>query len=183
MAASASDQQNGSDKQLTDESQSDEQAQSQAEEQPAGAATEETAEEQPPVPLEGPLGDRIRALRQRQKLSLSELSRLSGVSKGYLSQVERSIANRPSAATVFSVADALGVPVVELYDGAELPAPELDDADIPDSLRQFVEEASLPPVDVEMLAAIRYRGAQPQTKEDWRFLYESIRRSVIQSRP
>ena len=185
MAASASDQQNGSDEQdeqAADQSQSDSQAESQSEDQPTDESAEEPDTEQPPVPLEGPLGDRIRALRQRQKLSLSELSRLSGVSKGYLSQVERSIANRPSAATVFSVADALGVPVAELYEGAEPAETMLDDAEIPDSLRQFVEEASLPPVDVEMLAAIRYRGAQPRTREDWRFLYESIRRSVIQSR-
>ena len=29
-----------------------------------------------------------------------------------------------------------------------------------------------------MLAGIRYRGLQPGTKDDWRYLYESIRRSV-----
>ena len=54
--------------------------------------------EDPPLEEElDPLGQRVRALRLGQKLSLSEVARLSGVSKGYLSQVERSPTARPSA--------------------------------------------------------------------------------------
>jgi len=30
-----------------------------------------------------------------------------------------------------------------------------------------------------MLARIRYQDTQPQTVDSWRFLYESIRRSVF----
>ncbi len=125
-----------------------------------------------------PLGQRVRALRQGQKLSLSEVARLSGVSKGYLSQVERSPTARPSAATLFAIARALGTTVAELFEGKESESQRAAAVEISDSLREFVEEAELPPVDIEMLAGIRYRGASPRTKEDWRFLYESIRRSV-----
>ena len=122
-----------------------------------------------------PFGRRLRSLRVNQKLTLSELSRLSGVSKGYLSQVERSDTSRPSAATLFALADALGASAVDLYEGNESPIPMIE---IPQSLREFGEEAELPPTDLEMLAGIHYRGASPETKQDWQFIYESIRRSV-----
>ena len=136
---------------------------------------EEAIEEEEEVE---PLGQRVRALRHAQKLSLSEVARLSGMSKGYLSQVERSPTARPSAATLFAIARALGTSVAQLFENQDLEPLFPDDLDISDSLRAFSEEADLPPVDIEMLAGIRYRGASPETKEDWRFLYESIRRSV-----
>ena len=140
-----------------------------------GAAAPSEGERPPRTPLPGPLGRRLRALRSEQQLSLSELARLSGVSKGYLSLIERSDAARPSAATLFALAEALGVSVIELYEGCATPIPVVE---IPDSLREFGEQADLPPTDLEMLAGIHYRGSAPETKEDWHFIYESIRRSV-----
>ena len=124
------------------------------------------------------LGTRIRRLRNAQGLSLSELSRLSGVSKGYLSQVERAPEARPSAATLFAVARALGTPVADLFDGSDAVDGDESGSELPPGLAEFAAEAALPPVDIEMLAAIRYRGTAPSDKEDWRFIYESIRRSV-----
>ena len=141
------------------------------------AGEEEAGEEE----LE-PLGQRLRALRHAQKLSLSEVARLSGVSKGYLSQVERSPTARPSAAILSDIARALGTSVAQLIEHQELEPLLPDDLDISDSLRAFSEEADLPPADIEMLAGIRYRGASPEAKEDWRFLYEAIRRSVGHTR-
>ena len=144
-----------------------------ASEQPAEAAGVPTPEQ------EETLGQRVRALRQKQKLSLNDLARLSGVSKGYLSQVERSLTVRPSAFTIFSIAEALGTTVGELFEGRREGAVEAaSDFEVPETLREFAEEADLPPTDVNMLAAIRFRGAQPREKEDWRYLYESIRRSI-----
>ncbi len=122
---------------------------------------------------------RIKGLRAEHGLSLSELARLSGVSKGYLSQIERSAEARPSASTLFALAKALGTSAAALLGSteegvaAEEAAPE-----IPDSLREFAAEAELPPAELHMLARIRYRGEAPRSKEDWRFIYESIRRSV-----
>lgn len=130
----------------------------------------------PPQPA--PLGRRLRALRREQKLSLSEVARRSGVSKGYLSQLERSAAIRPSADTLFAVSRTLGASAIELYEGPDFTPMAGQSSEIPDSLQQFSDEANLPPADISMLAQIHYRGAQPQDKEDWRFLYESIRRSV-----
>ena len=124
------------------------------------------------------LGARIRRLRGEQGLSLSELARLSGVSKGYLSQVERSPDARPSAATIFAVARALGTSVADLFDGTSDVAEMDADSELPSGLAELAEEAGLPPADLKMLSRIRYRGTAPRTKDDWRFVYESIRRSV-----
>lgn len=123
-------------------------------------------------------GARIRRLREEQGLSLSELARLSGVSKGYLSQVERLEEARPSASTLFALAKALGTSVAALLGERDERQSEERPSEIPESLQQFAQEAGLPPAEVRMLARIRYRGSAPSGKDDWRYLYESIRRSV-----
>ena len=73
---------------------------------PAASATE------PPR-----VGAALAALRQSRALSLDELSRLAGVSKSMLSQIERAQAN-PTVAVVWRLANALGVPLAELLGGA-----------------------------------------------------------------
>ena len=67
------------------------------------------------------VGDTLAALRQRQSLSLDELSRKAGVSKSMLSQIERAQAN-PTVAVVWRLANALGVPLGDLLGGAPQPA-------------------------------------------------------------
>lgn len=57
----------------------------------------------------------IHALRRRRRLSLDELSRRSGVSKGMLVEIEKGGAN-PSIATLCKVAVALGVSVAEIVE-------------------------------------------------------------------
>ncbi len=67
------------------------------------------------VPGEGPpaVGAALQALRQRQRLSLDELSRRAGVSKSMLSQIERNLAN-PTVAVLWRLSNALGVPLGDL---------------------------------------------------------------------
>ena len=73
-------------------------------------------------PAESPrVGDTLAALRQKRALSLDELSRLAGVSKSMLSQIERAQAN-PTVAVVWRLANALGVPLADLLQQA--PAPQ-----------------------------------------------------------
>jgi len=121
-----------------------------------------------------PVGREIRRRREEQGLSLTDLARLAGVSKGYLSEIESNSAARPSAATLFKIASALGTSVGELL-GKSGPDSQPVNLDIPESLRQFAEEAKLPDAEVRMLAGIRYRGKSPKTADDWRYIYESIR--------
>jgi transcriptional regulator with XRE-family HTH domain len=74
---------------------------------------------------------RIKTFRQQQKLSLDELSRRAGVSKGMLVEIEKSLAN-PSIAMLCKIAAAMGVSVADIVDVASKPAIRLiGAADIP----------------------------------------------------
>ncbi len=108
-------------------------------------------------------------------MSLSQLANKSGVSKGYLWNLEsRSDGKRPSAETLYAIAKALGVTISDLL-GRELlttPPTEIDP-----SLEQFAKEDKLPQADVRMLASIQWRGDPPRTVERWRYIYQAIKLS------
>lgn len=120
------------------------------------------------------VGERVRQRREERGLTLSELSRRSKVSKGYLSQIENDTAPRPSGDTLYKIASSLGTTVADLLGKRT----ERQVPNIPPSLQEFADEAQLPETDIKMLAQIEYRGRQPSTKADWQFLYESIRRTI-----
>jgi transcriptional regulator with XRE-family HTH domain len=120
------------------------------------------------------LGQRVRLRREEKGLSLSALARASKVSKGYLSQIENDAAPRPSGDTLFKMATALGTTVADLLGREVEPASR----EVSAALIEFARTAQLPDADIQMLAGIRYRGEQPRTAEDWRYLYESIRRTI-----
>lgn len=122
-----------------------------------------------------PVGQEIKRRREEQGLSLTDLARLSSVSKGYLSEIESNPTARPSAATLFKIASALGTSVGELLGRRGNGDSERGDLEIPEGLRQFADEVRLPDAEIRMLAGIRYRGKPPKTADDWRYIYESIR--------
>jgi transcriptional regulator with XRE-family HTH domain len=64
------------------------------------------------------LGARIRAERQRAGLTVRGLAGSVGVSPSLISQIERGRAT-PSVATLWSIADALGVSMAALFSSAE----------------------------------------------------------------
>ncbi|WP_145803530.1 helix-turn-helix domain-containing protein [Kribbella amoyensis] len=68
------------------------------------------------------LGVNLRLRRDELGISLSELARRSGIAKGTLSQLESGAGN-PTIETVFSLSNALGVPVSALL--SEPPASDL----------------------------------------------------------
>jgi transcriptional regulator with XRE-family HTH domain len=61
------------------------------------------------------LGQRIRELRLKAKMTLTELAKATGVSIGTLSQLERGLVS-PTVRTVFTVGNALGVAPAWLID-------------------------------------------------------------------
>ncbi len=72
------------------------------------------------------LGARIRESRERAGMTIVEVAQRSGYSLGYISQVERDLAN-PSLGTLKRIADALHVPLPSFFAGdvqepAETPA-------------------------------------------------------------
>ena len=111
-------------------------------------------------------------------MSAAELARRATISKGYLSEIENTTgersAPRPSAEVLYRLATALGTTVADLLEKEVQPAAR----SIPPDLQEFARAANLPDEDVRMLAQIRFRGEQPRTADDWRFLYESIKRSI-----
>jgi transcriptional regulator with XRE-family HTH domain len=60
------------------------------------------------------IGQRIRAERAKQGLSLRQFATLSGLSKGFLSKVENGASSLDERRTLHAVADALRVPVAKL---------------------------------------------------------------------
>ena len=120
------------------------------------------------------LGERIKQRREEKGLTAADLARRASLSKGYLSEIESGRAPRPSAEILYQIAVALGTTVADLLGKEVRPASQA----IPASLREFAEDANLPQEDVQMLAQIRFRGEQPSTVDDWRYLYESIKRSI-----
>jgi transcriptional regulator with XRE-family HTH domain len=122
----------------------------------------------------------MRALREQREMSLGDLETASGVSKGYLSQLERGEATNPSVDAAQKIAVGLGVHVSELL-GEQPPA--AGPHKLPKGLKEFLNKAAaagspLPDQDVSMLLGIRYRGRRPKSAEDWALLYDLIRRIV-----
>ena len=61
------------------------------------------------------LGEKIRSLRQKQKISIEQLSDMSGLSKGLISQIERDITG-PSVASLWKISKALNVTMNYFFD-------------------------------------------------------------------
>jgi transcriptional regulator with XRE-family HTH domain len=69
------------------------------------------------------LGPRIRELRLKARMTLTELAKATGVSIGTLSQLERGLVS-PTVRTVFTVGSALGVAPAWLIDPQQGNAPD-----------------------------------------------------------
>lgn len=64
--------------------------------------------------LEMAIGREVRAFRKKQDLTVNDLAKLTGLSTGMLSKIERGIAS-PSLATLRSLSAALQVPVTAFF--------------------------------------------------------------------
>ena len=64
------------------------------------------------------LGERLRELRERQKISLREMERRSGINSGYLSQLERNEIAQPTPSVLNRLAAHYGEPVSVLMEWA-----------------------------------------------------------------
>ncbi len=124
------------------------------------------------------IGEMINLRRTEKELSLSELARRVDISKSYLHSIESGATRNPSAEVLFKIANELGTTIADLLGEEDTVFDELANDEIPLGLAEFAAAARLPKSDIDMLARIEYRGKKPQSVEDWRFLYESIKRSV-----
>ena len=106
-----------------------------------------------------------------EKFSQEKLAQAVGISRNYLSQIERGQATNLSWQVRQRLASVLGL-------SEEPAAPGSPQDDLPPSLAEFARAAALPPDDVMMLARLKYRGQQPTTPEKWELLYNVIKMTV-----
>ena len=116
-------------------------------------------------------GKKVRDRRREEKLSQEELAQRIGISRNYLSQIERGQATNLSWQVMERLTSVLGLKQEQTGTLEAM-------ADLPSSLAEFAKTADLPPDDVLMLARLKYRGQQPNTPEKWELLYNVIKMTV-----
>ena len=122
------------------------------------------------------LAERLRDLREKQGLSMSEIARRARISKAYLSQLEHGESTQPSYDVLTRIAVALGSSPD--YLAGRSSGQTTESGALPAALRAFADQTSLPEGDVTMLAHIHYRGKVPRNAEDWAHIYETIKRTI-----
>ncbi len=60
------------------------------------------------------IGDRLRAIRQARSLTIAQLAESTGLTKGFLSRVERDLTS-PSVSTLVAICDVLDAPIGDLF--------------------------------------------------------------------
>ncbi|MFC0561178.1 helix-turn-helix domain-containing protein [Halalkalibacter alkalisediminis] len=61
-------------------------------------------------------GGNIRMIREEKGMTLNELAALSGVSKSYISYIERGMQKNPSISVLEKISTALGIEFIELIE-------------------------------------------------------------------
>lgn len=113
------------------------------------------------------LGRQVQAKRKEKNLSQAELGDLVGISRNYVSLIERGEAENISMKIVSQLAVALGTSPSELTG-------ESMQVMIPPSLREFAIGENLSYEVIDKLARIPRRGKEPKTVEEWKMLYNLI---------
>ena len=80
-----------------------------------------------PAVADPQIGRRLRALRERRRVTISQLAEATGVSKGFLSRLERDLTS-PSVATLISLCQVLGVSPGQILDAPDVTVIGWDDA-------------------------------------------------------
>jgi transcriptional regulator with XRE-family HTH domain len=111
-------------------------------------------------------GQRVHDRRKQEKLSQQDLADRVGISRNYLSQIERGTSNNLSWNVRQKLASVLGLGEEESQQA------------LPPGLAEFAASAGLPPGDIKMLADLQYRGKQPDTADKWKLLYNVIQMTV-----
>jgi len=116
------------------------------------------------------LGRRVLDRRKDMGLSQEALAQRAGISRNYISLIERGEARNVSLNIMGQLAIALETTPTWL-----MGQPSQDDILVPPALRKFGLEAGLSFETVDRLARIPRRGQEPQSVEEWQRLYRAIR--------
>ena len=110
-------------------------------------------------------GRQVQRRRKDMGISQEELARQAGLSRNYISIIERGEATNVSMRIINSIALVLGTEPRELVD-----PDDQDPSLIPPALRQLALTDGLSYETVDRLARIPRRGQEPKTVEAWRAL-------------
>ena len=122
------------------------------------------------------IGKRLYLARRQQKLSMSAIANMTGISVSLISRIEKDNAN-PTADVLSRLAQALGGNLGDLMKAK-------NEVTLPVSLMIFISEyrdkyGELNEYDwQELLANICIGGRHPKTTEDWLLIFLHIKRSL-----
>jgi transcriptional regulator with XRE-family HTH domain len=124
-------------------------------------------------------GQKLRAAREEQNLSLGDLATMSGVNKGYLWSLENERQKNPGILMASKIAEALGVDLNYLVSQADLAESLQGDAPVPDALQKFIELRKhhgrpLSPRDISDLMRIQFRGKRPTQASHYEVLMAQL---------
>jgi transcriptional regulator with XRE-family HTH domain len=129
------------------------------------------------------VGDRIREIREEMQINQEQLASRSGLSKGFLSDVENNKRNI-SSENLLKIANVLGASVDYLLRGEAVGPTSTEPVVIPPELSQTAEELELSyAATVELLEAHRSviarrsnKGLRKFAVEDWKELHKLIKK-------
>lgn len=105
------------------------------------------------------IGDKIRLFRTEKKISIRKMAEITGLSKSTLSDIENNKSKKPTVDTVGKIANALEVPISELFEDTNLQGEEsvkqnttkeeLNEKDLSDVFLRSVARAKNRPKEVQ----------------------------------
>ncbi|MGY4690611.1 helix-turn-helix domain-containing protein [Salibacterium sp. K-3] len=104
------------------------------------------------------LGQKLKLYRRKKRLSLSELSNRTGISKSYLSYIERDVKQNPSIEVLKKIASVMDISVEEL---------------IEDSMTELYSEEQL--LDEEWILLVQEAIREGVSKEQFKHFQEYIK--------
>lgn len=113
------------------------------------------------------LGRQVLTKRKEKELSQEELGNLAGISRNYVSLIERGEAQNISMKVIHQLAVALGASPAELTG-------ESSWVMIPPTLREYGIQNNMPYEVIDTLAHIPRRGKEPKSIKEWEDLYNAI---------
>jgi transcriptional regulator with XRE-family HTH domain len=117
----------------------------------------------PPAPEVGPfpIGPKLRTTRMAQGLTIAQLAKATGLSKGFISRLERDETS-PSVATLLALCQVLSLPIGSLFETPDHEVVHLDDAPHINFGGTLLEERLLTPrseAGVQLLRSVLEPGA------------------------
>jgi transcriptional regulator with XRE-family HTH domain len=130
------------------------------------------------------VGDRIKEIREDRNWTQDRLAEVSGISKGYVSEIENNKPN-PSSESVLRIANALGASIDYLLRGVESPRianrepvmipPALADAAVQLKL-SYAETVELLEAHKSIIARRSTRDIKSFESKDWIDFYKAIKK-------